>query len=46
MANETLTVMDNRTNATYTIPLFKGNVRALDLRHIKDRAPAANLYRP
>jgi len=33
--NETLTVIDNRTEKTYTLPLFKGNIRAMDLRQIK-----------
>ena len=35
MENETLTVIDNRTNKSYTIPLYKGTVRAIDLRQIK-----------
>jgi citrate synthase len=35
MENETLTVVDNRTNKSYTIPLYKGTVRAIDLRQIK-----------
>jgi citrate synthase len=35
MENETLTVTDNRTNKTYTIPIANGAVRALDLRQIK-----------
>src|SRR3974390_1698514 len=35
MENETLTVTDNRTQKTYTIPLYKGTVRAMDLRQIK-----------
>jgi citrate synthase len=35
MDQETLTVTDNRTNQTYTIPLYKGTVRAVDLRQIK-----------
>ena len=35
MGNETLTITDNRTNTTYTVPLFKGTVRAMDLRQIK-----------
>jgi citrate synthase len=35
MENETLTIIDNRTNTTYTVPLFKGTVRAMDLRQIK-----------
>ncbi len=35
MANETLTITDNRTNATYTIPIYNGAIRAMDLRQIK-----------
>src|SRR5579862_7423893 len=35
MDNETLTITDNRTNATYTIPIYRGTVRAMDLRQIK-----------
>ena len=35
MENETLTITDNRTNKTYTIPIANGAVRALDLRQIK-----------
>jgi citrate synthase len=35
MNNETLTVTDNRTGKTYTLPLFKGCVRTMDLRQIK-----------
>ncbi len=35
MQNETLTITDNRTNKTYTVPLFKGCVRTMDLRQIK-----------
>ena len=35
MAEQTLTVTDNRTNQTYTIPLWNGAVRAMDLRQIK-----------
>jgi citrate synthase len=35
MDPETLTVTDNRTNQTYTIPIYKGTVRAMDLRQIK-----------
>src|SRR5256885_3136848 len=31
----TLTVTDNRTNKTYTIPVYKGTIRAMDLRQIK-----------
>ncbi len=35
MQNETLTITDNRTNKTYTVPLFKGCIRTMDLRQIK-----------
>jgi citrate synthase len=35
MPNETLTVTDNRTGKTYTLPLYKDAIRAIDLRQIK-----------
>ena len=35
MAQETLTITDNRTNQTYTLPIEKGTVRAMDFRQIK-----------
>jgi citrate synthase len=35
MANETLTVIDNRTGRSYDIPIEHGTIRALDLRQIK-----------
>ena len=35
MDPETLTITDNRTNQTYTVPIYKGTVRAMDLRQIK-----------
>ncbi len=35
MDNETLTITDNRTNRTYTVPINHGTVRAMDLRQIK-----------
>jgi citrate synthase len=35
MDNQTLTITDNRTNQTYTIPISHGTVRAMDLRQIK-----------
>ncbi len=35
MPNETLTVTDNRTGLNYTLPLFRGNIRATDLRQIR-----------
>ncbi|MCC7175243.1 MAG: citrate synthase [Bryobacterales bacterium] len=35
MPEETLTITDNRTSKTYTVPLFKGCIRTMDLRQIK-----------
>ncbi len=35
MAKESVTITDNRTNKTYEIPIFKGTIRAMDLRQIK-----------
>src|SRR5438309_3314805 len=35
MDNETLTITDNRTKQSYTIPIYRGTVRAMDLRQIK-----------
>jgi citrate synthase len=35
MQPDTLTVTDNRTNLTYTLPITRGTVRAIDLRQIK-----------
>ena len=35
MENESLTVTDNRTGKTYTLPLVEGNIRTMDLRQIK-----------
>src|SRR5438270_7557891 len=35
MDNETLTVRDNRTNETYTLPISHGTIKAMDLRQIK-----------
>jgi len=32
---ETLTIIDNRTNNRYEVPLFKGAVRTMDLRNIR-----------
>jgi citrate synthase len=34
MASNSLTVTDNRTNRTYTLPIEDGTVRAMDLRQI------------
>jgi citrate synthase len=38
MAKETITITDNRTGKTYEIPIFKGTIRAMDLRQIKTGA--------
>jgi citrate synthase len=35
MANDTLTITDNRTNQTYTLPIENGTIRSMDLRQIK-----------
>src|SRR5438552_18089701 len=35
MPTDSLTVTDNRTGATYDLPLYEGNIRAKDLRQIK-----------
>ena len=35
MAQEVLTITDSRTNRTYTVPIEKGTIRAMDLRQIK-----------
>ena len=35
MKDGTLSITDNRTSKTYTIPIAKGNISALDLRSIK-----------
>src|SRR3954468_23692716 len=35
MSHETLTVTDNRTSKSYTLPIENGTVRAMDLRQIK-----------
>ena len=35
MQNESLSVTDNRTGRSYTLPLFQGSIRATDLRQIK-----------
>ncbi|NNG17800.1 MAG: citrate (Si)-synthase, partial [Gemmatimonadales bacterium] len=35
MAEETLTVKDNRTGKVYTLPITDGTVRGMDLRQIK-----------
>jgi citrate synthase len=35
MPQDTLTITDNRTGQTYTVPVEKGTIRAMDLRKIK-----------
>jgi len=35
MDNQTLTITDNRTNQSYTVPIYRGTIRAMDLRQIK-----------
>ncbi len=35
MPAETITITDNRTNKTYTLPITNGTIRAMDLRQIK-----------
>ena len=35
MENESVTLTDNRTGKSYTLPLFKGSIRSMDLRQIK-----------
>jgi citrate synthase len=35
MDNHTLTITDSRTNQTYSVPIFRGTIRAMDLRQIK-----------
>src|SRR5271167_1557641 len=35
MENELLSIVDKRTKVNYDIPLYKGSVRAMDLRQIK-----------
>jgi len=38
MSRDTLTVTDNRTGATYEIPIAQGTIRAMDLRQIRTDA--------
>src|ERR1700687_5550115 len=38
MPDNTLTITDNRTNKTYTVPVDNGTIRAMDLRKIKTGA--------
>ena len=35
MENEALSIIDKRTKKTYEIPIYKGTIRAMDLRQIK-----------
>jgi citrate synthase len=35
MDTQTLTIIDNRTNQSYTLPISHGTIRAMDLRQIK-----------
>jgi citrate synthase len=35
MANETLTIIDNRTGKSYEVPIQHGTIKAMDLRQIK-----------
>jgi citrate synthase len=35
MANDTLTITDNRTGKSYEVPITDGTIRAIDLRQIK-----------
>src|SRR5208282_1164618 len=38
MPQDTLTIKDNRTSQTYTVPIENGTIRAMDLRKIKTDA--------
>jgi len=38
MADNTLTITDNRTQRTYNVPIENGTIRAMDLRQIKTGA--------
>ncbi|MBS1859376.1 MAG: citrate synthase [Acidobacteria bacterium] len=38
MDNQSLTIIDNRTDKTYTLPITNGTIRAMDLRQIKTGA--------
>lgn len=35
MDDQTLIITDNRTKQTYTVPIYRGTIRAMDLRQIK-----------
>ena len=38
MENETLTITDDRTRRSYTVPIYQGTIRAMELRKIKTDA--------
>src|ERR1043166_831029 len=38
MPKDSLTIIDNRTEKTYELPLSHGNIRSMDLRQIKNDA--------
>ena len=38
MSGQTLTITDNRTGKSYSLPIEKGTVRAMDVRQIKTDA--------
>jgi citrate synthase len=38
MENETITITDNRTGKSYTVPIHQGTIRAMELRKIKTDA--------
>ena len=44
MNKETLTIIDNRTDKTYELPLTDGNIRSMDLRQIKKDAGRFRLH--
>jgi len=48
MPENTLTITDNRTNKTYTVPVENGTIRAMDLRQIKvnERGTGSEQYPP
>ena len=48
MAQDTLTITDNRTNRTYTVPIKNGAIKAMDLQEIKTGGedPGLMIYDP
>ena len=38
MSEQSLTIIDNRTGKSYTLPIADGTLRAIDLRQIKTNA--------